>query len=73
MAKILRVPQVLDRLGIGRSTLYEWMARDAFPRSIPLGERSIGWLESDVDEWIEARARRARGVQGEAEAARTAV
>ena len=73
MARILRTHQVLARIGVSRSTLYEWMARDAFPASIPLGERSIGWLESDVDEWIEARARQARGVQGEAEAARTAV
>ena len=71
MAKILRVPEVLARLGIGRSTLYEWQSRGAFPPSIPLGERSIGWLESEVDEWIEARARRARSVRGEAGAART--
>ena len=59
--------------GVSRSTLYDWMARGAFPASIPLGERARGWLESEVDEWIEARARRARGVQGKAEAARTAV
>ena len=73
MARIIRIPEVLDRVGVGRSTLYEWMAKGDFPASIPLGERSVGFLESDVDEWIEARARRARGVQGEAEAARTAV
>ena len=60
MAEILRVHDVLDRLGIGRSTLYEWQARGDFPRAIPLGERARGWLESDVDEWIETRARRAR-------------
>ena len=68
MAKILRIPVVLDRIGIGRSTLYELLAKGDFPASIPLGARSVGFLESDVDEWVEARVRRARGVQGEAEA-----
>ena len=71
--RILRIREVTDRIGVARSTIYEWQSRGAFPASIPLGERSIGWLESDVDEWIVDRARRARGVQGEAEAARTAV
>ena len=68
MAKILRIPVVLDRIGIGRSTLYELLAKGDFPASIPLGARSVGFLESEIDEWIESRARRARGVQSEAEA-----
>ena len=70
--QILRLPAVLARVGVSRSTLYLWVSEGRFPASIPLGERSIGWLESDVDEWIDARARRARGVQGEAEAKRPA-
>ena len=70
--QILRLPAVLSRVGVSRSTLYEWMRAGKFPPSIPLGERSIGWLESDVTAWIEARARRARGVQGEAESNRPA-
>ena len=72
MARILRIPIVLERLGIGRSTLYEMQARGEFPQSIPIGTRSVGFLESDVNEWIEARARRARGPSDEAAAARTA-
>ena len=72
MARIISIPEVLDRVGVGRLTLYEWMAKGDFPASIPLGARSVGFLESDVDEWIEARVRRVRGSRGEAEAARTA-
>ena len=64
--RILRIREVTDRIGVARSTIYEWQSRGTFPASVPLGERSIGWLESDVDKWIESRARRARGVQGEA-------
>ena len=72
MAKILRIPEVLDRIGVGRSTLYEWQARGEFPAAIPLGARAVGFLESEIDAWIEGRARRARSVRAEAEAARTA-
>ena len=39
MARILRTPDVLARIGVSRSTLYGWIARGAFPASIPLGER----------------------------------
>lgn len=67
--RILRIREVTRRVGVSRSTIYEWQSRGAFPASIPLGERSIGWLESDVTAWIEARA---RGAKGGAEATRTA-
>ena len=56
MARILRIPAVLERIGIGRSTLYEMQARGDFPQSIPIGARSVGFLESDVTEWIERKA-----------------
>ena len=55
MAKILRVPDVLARIGMSRSTLYEWMRTGNFPPSVKLGERAVGWRESDVTAWIESR------------------
>ena len=58
MAKILRVPDVLARIGVSRSTLYEWMRTGYFPASVSLGARSIGWRERDVNEWIESRVNR---------------
>ena len=27
----------------------------AFPRSVPLGSRTVGWLEHEIHEWIAAR------------------
>ena len=56
MSKFLRVPEVLVRVGVSRSTLYEWMRTGDFPASIPLGERAVGWLESDITAWIERKA-----------------
>lgn len=42
-------------VSLSRSTIYALMAAGKFPRSIPLGERSIGWLESDIQDWIDSR------------------
>ena len=68
--RILRTHEVLDRLGISRSTLYVWIAEGRFPASVSIGPRLVGWRESDVNEWIAAR--RPRSVQGEYVAARPA-
>lgn len=52
---ILKRPQVQARTGISRSGLYQKMADGEFPKSISLGPRAVGWLESSIDEWIQSR------------------
>ena len=52
---ILRLPKVKERTGVSRATIYALMARDQFPKPIPLGARAVGWLSSDIDAWIEQR------------------
>ena len=52
---IIRLPAVLARIGLSRSSIYAAISRDAFPAPIPLGSRSVGWLESDIDAWLESR------------------
>lgn len=59
---ILRKPIVRERTGLANSTLYLLMARGEFPRPINLGERSVGWLESEVNAWIQKRIRASRGL-----------
>lgn len=56
--KILRMRAVVAKLGIARSTIYDWLNAksprhdSAFPKPYPLGKQSVGWLESELDEWI---------------------
>lgn len=56
--KVLRLPNVVSKLGIARSTIYDWMNVKSsrhdptFPKPYPLGKQSVGWLESELDEWI---------------------
>ena len=53
--KILRRPEVERITGIGRSTIYDWMARGEFPQPLKLGARAVGWRESDLLAWLESR------------------
>ena len=60
---ILRLPQVKSRVGLSRSSIYLAVSRGKFPAPVPLGERAVGWLESEVDEWVRQKievARRSR-------------
>ncbi len=59
-ARIIRLPEVLSRTGLRRSSLYERIKDKSFPEAISLGGRSVGWLESDVTAWIMERVDRAR-------------
>ena len=50
--KILRLPQVKERVGLSRSTIYLRISKGEFPAPISLGGRAVGWLESDVNQWL---------------------
>lgn len=54
--KILRREQVQSLTGLSRSTLYAEIKKDRFPKQIKLTDgRSVGWLESEVQDHIQAR------------------
>lgn len=57
---ILRRNQVEVRTGLPRSSLYDRIKRGDFPAPIPLGARSVGWLEHEVDAWLADRVAQAR-------------
>lgn len=59
--RFLRRKQVLERLGIGSSTLHDWIRRGYFPKPIQLGPNTVGWFEDTLDELLTARERAANG------------
>lgn len=61
---ILRRTQVQARTGISRSGIYQKMADGEFPKSISLGPRAVGWLESSIDGWIQSRVALSDNVEG---------
>ncbi|MBO1927115.1 AlpA family transcriptional regulator [Thiomicrorhabdus sp. 6S2-11] len=52
---ILKVNQVAKRCGLSRATIYKKAKEGTFPKQIKLSERSSGWLEEEINEWIEKR------------------
>ncbi|MCP5396168.1 MAG: AlpA family phage regulatory protein [Sphingomonadaceae bacterium] len=50
--RLIRLPEVMHRVGLKRSTIYQRMSEGRFPRSRTLGPRCAVWLEAEIDEWI---------------------
>lgn len=61
---LLRLSAVQHRTGLSRSSIYAAMKANAFPSSIPIGltahPRAVGWLESEINDWIIARIKTSR-------------
>ncbi|MCL4671257.1 helix-turn-helix transcriptional regulator [Burkholderia pseudomallei] len=49
---------LLCRVGLSKSEIYRRIQAGTFPKPIPLGARAVGWLESDVNTWIDTQAKR---------------
>ena len=45
----------MSRTGLGRSTIWNQVARGSFPKQVKLSERSSAWVAAEVDQWINAR------------------
>lgn len=51
--RLIRVPEVLSRVGFSRTTLYERIKEGSFPERVKIGLRSVAFVESEIDAWIE--------------------
>lgn len=51
-ARLLRLPEVIARVGLRRSAIYQRMSEGRFPKSTSLGAKCAVWLESDIERWI---------------------
>ena len=52
---ILRLPTVKAITGLSRSTIFLRMSEGTFPEKISLGSRAVGWLETEVQDWLDER------------------
>lgn len=56
MNKIIkRLSGVKSMTGLSRSSIYLMMRSGTFPKNISLGARAVGWLEADIQAWIDSR------------------
>lgn len=57
LMRLIKLKEVIEKTSLGRSTIYEFMTKGTFPKQISLGAKSVAWLESEVDDWIEDKVR----------------
>lgn len=55
MSRIIRLPDVVQRVGLSRATIYNKIKAGEFPKQIKLGYAS-GWIESEIEGWISQHA-----------------
>ena len=60
MHNIMRLPAVMARTGLSRSTIYLRISKGCFPRSISLGGRAVGWIDTEVNEWVAQQIKASR-------------
>jgi prophage regulatory protein len=53
--RLLRTGEVLDRVGLGRTTVWRLERAGDFPARRRIGNGTVAWLESEVEEWIQGR------------------
>jgi prophage regulatory protein len=52
----LRLPQVIGMTGLKKTTIYALQKAGQFPHSVPLTTTAVGWLETEVEDWLARRA-----------------
>lgn len=58
--RVIRIDELCERLQLSRSWIYQQIALNKFPRPISLGTRAVGWIESEINEWLESRVKASR-------------
>ena len=56
MARIIRKPELLTMVGLSDATVWRMERAGKFPRRVQLGGNSVGWLDSEVENWFSAKA-----------------
>ncbi|MCW6542986.1 helix-turn-helix transcriptional regulator [Yersinia ruckeri] len=51
--KLIRLPKVIEITGKSRTRIYEDIKKNAFPKQVKTGMRSVAWIEKEIDDWIE--------------------
>lgn len=53
--QFLRRAQILELTGLSYSTIYRLERLGRFPKRRKLGDWSVGWVETEVENWLSNR------------------
>ena len=51
--RLIHLNEVITKTGLSRSRIYQYINEDKFPANVSLGGRSVAWVESEIEKWIE--------------------
>ena len=62
--RLLKVREVIAKVGLSRGHLYRMIAAGEFPKPVPLSARARAWRSDEIDHWIDERTAAREGVEG---------
>jgi prophage regulatory protein len=63
---LIRLSEVKEYTGLGRSSIYKYMNDGAFPKSVSLGDRATAWVSSEITEWVQDKIDQRDGCEQQA-------
>ncbi|MGB0938835.1 MAG: AlpA family transcriptional regulator [Colwellia sp.] len=55
--RLIKLKEVMAKTSLGHSSIYKFISEGTFPKQVSLGAKSVAWVESEVDDWIENKVR----------------
>ncbi|CFQ69742.1 TPA: AlpA family transcriptional regulator [Yersinia enterocolitica] len=52
--RLIRLTEVMNRTGYGKAWIYRLISEGRFPTQIKIGSRAVAFIESEIDDWIQA-------------------
>ncbi|PLY35316.1 dipicolinate synthase [Pectobacterium carotovorum] len=58
---LIRLSEAQRRTGYSKAWIYKLIAQGRFPHPVKIGSRSVAFIKSEIDEWINQRIAESRG------------
>lgn len=55
--RLIKLKEVMAKTSLGHSSIYKFISEGTFPKQVSLGAKSVAWVESEVDDWIEEKVK----------------
>jgi len=55
MTSLIRLPELKARTGLSKTTIYDLISAGKFPDRVKIGQRSVGWVSAEIEEWVSER------------------
>lgn len=53
--RYIDIKEVMHKIGMSRVWIYNKIAEGSFPKAVKLGKNCSRWVESEIEEWMQAQ------------------